>query len=224
MPKPVALRATRDGLQDLCVEEGLQRRVELLGGKRDRRREQRAVDLLDGRRSRGRDRDRRGRGIEAGHERLVQRRRNRARDRGNLAGCARAIGARADKLLEIERDAAAACRQRESVMLGEAALKGVDELQAAALGEGFQLDRLPRAGLGLTRGEDEQDAAFRLGDRGEQRAGRVVEPVKVLGHDDRRIARRTGKDVCACALGDLFLEPAPFRCHWLIPCAGRDTR
>ena len=58
----------------------------------------------------------------------------------------------------------------------------------------------------------------------EQGAGRVVEPVEVLGHDDRGIARDAGVDVVARGLGDLFLQPWPFGGDRLVPGARRDAQ
>ena len=109
-------------------------------------------------------------------------------------------------------------------MAGEVLPQGVDQLEPATFGEGLQLDHLPRAVLVVTRGaENEQARRSGLGERCEQRAGRVVEPVQVLGHDDRPVPVGAGEDVATRGLGDLLLQDVPFRGDRPVPGAGRDA-
>ena len=223
VPELVAPRAIGDWFEDLCVHQALQRRIELPGGKGDRRVEQRTVDLSARGGSGGGNRERRRRRVQPRDEWLIQSRRDRARDRNLIFRYGTVIGSGADELLQIKRDAAAATGQLEAVLLGEPVPEGVDQFEAARLRERLELDPLPRAVLASTRGPDHEHAGRRvLRERRQQSAGRVIEPVKVLGHDDRGAAGGAGVDVSTRGLADLFLQPLTFDGDRLIAGGGRD--
>ncbi len=224
MPEVIAVVPSRHRLHDLGVEQAAQCRLELLVGQGDRRRQQRAVDLRAGGSCGCCDRDRGRRRVQTGDQRLVQRGRHRARERSDVCdGHGIAGDARPHELLEVQRDAAAARRQRQSLLLVLPRLQGVDQLEPAGLAERAQLGRLPRPAVCLSRCRDYQQA-LRLsrGQHGQQLAGRGVEPVQILGHDERPPATGGGEDVAACRLGDLFLQPGSFRGDLLVTGARRD--
>ena len=192
--EPVAVRVATDRLEHPGVDQAGERRVQLEVRDRHRGRQQGAVDLLPGGRRRGGDRQRRRRRVEPGDERLVQRLRDGPGDRGRRGGTTRTGGplgaTRADELLEVQRDAAAAPREGRRSSSVRVASERVDQREAPRGRQRAQLDRLPGPGLLVARRrEDEQAARPRARTRSATRAPRrVVEPVEVLGHEERRPA------------------------------------
>jgi hypothetical protein len=103
----------------------------LLGGDGHGLRKKRQVHLLtDGRRSRS-DRQRIRSRIKARDEQLVECGRHRPGDRGGGVRSRRGASG-AHQLLEVERDAVAASRKGESLVLRKAALERVDQLEPPA--------------------------------------------------------------------------------------------
>ena len=210
--EPVAARRPPTGSRTWRVDERGERRVELVGRDRHRGGQQRAVDLLT-RRGRGRgDRQGRRRRVEPGDERLVERLGDRAGHRGDAADPGRgAERARADELLEVERDPVAARGEGRRSCSVRSPSERVDERQAPGGRQRLQLDRPPRA-----RPPRRARSRGRAGSPGpvphqlrQQGAGRVVEPVQVLGHERAPAGPRcTGDDVVEHRRG----RPAPRAC------------
>ena len=206
--EPVA--PARHRLEDLALDERGQRRVELVGPDRHRGGQQRAIDLLT-RRGRGRrDRQGRRRGVEAGDERLIERLGDRSGHRRDAADPGRGAKlARADQLLEVQRDPAAARGEVRASLLGEVAAERVDERHAPVGRQRLKLDGFPEPCLRVARGpEDEHPPGPGPHQVGQQCPRGVVEPVHVLGHDDRGLVLRARDDVVEHRLGDLLLELA----------------
>jgi hypothetical protein len=115
-----------------------------------------------------------------------------------------------NQLLDVQRHTIAASREREPVVLRQARLERIDQLEPAGLCQRLQLDRLPRAGLWRARsGHDQHVSRATLHQLGQKLACRLVEPVHVLRNHDCGPSASARDDVAqGCPRHLLFEHPA----------------
>ena len=117
---------------------------------------------------------------------------------------------RADELLEVQRDAALRARERLPVLARPGRVRARRSARGGPPASAGAARSSPTAGASsrATSPSDEQVSPAPCPRAPRAGARRVVEPVEVLGHEDRRLGRRYRRRRSRARLGDLLLELA----------------